>query len=40
MSFRNDMEKIEVPANHYEIVLSDTVVDIIKEKLNEVYRSS
>lgn len=39
MSYRDDMQKIEVPANHYEIVLCDTVVDIINKKLKEVYRS-
>lgn len=28
-----DMELLEIPYNHYEVVLSDTVVDIIKQRL-------
>ena len=29
-----DMELVEVDLNHYEVVLSDQVVDIIKQKIN------
>jgi pimeloyl-ACP methyl ester carboxylesterase len=39
MNFRADMTKIEVAANHYEIVLNNQAVDIIKDKLKKVYRS-
>jgi hypothetical protein len=29
-----DMELIEVDYNHYEVVLTDSVVDIIKQRIN------
>jgi hypothetical protein len=29
-----DMELIDVELNHYEVVLSDQVVDIIKQRIN------
>ncbi len=33
MKKRSDMELIEVNLNHYEVVLSDEVIEIIKERL-------
>lgn len=33
MKYREDMECIEVPLNHYEIVVSNKTVEIIKNKL-------
>jgi hypothetical protein len=30
-----DMELVEVDYNHYEVVLSDVVVDIIKERIKK-----
>ena len=35
MKHRNDMEYIEVPHTHYEVVCSKTVSDIISSKYNE-----
>ena len=32
--FRKDFELIELPLNHYEVVLSDRVVEIILEKIH------
>jgi hypothetical protein len=34
MKHHDDMELVEVDYNHYEVVLSDTIVDIIKERIN------
>jgi hypothetical protein len=34
MTCRDDIEYAEVDRNHYEIVLSDRVVEIIKNKFN------
>lgn len=31
-----DMELVEVDYNHYEVVLSDTIVDIIKERIKKI----
>jgi pimeloyl-ACP methyl ester carboxylesterase len=33
--YHTDMELIEVDTNHYEVVLSDTVVNIIKERIKK-----
>jgi predicted alpha/beta hydrolase family esterase len=33
MRFRSDMELVELPLNHYEVVLSNQTVDIIKERI-------
>jgi len=33
MRYRKDFEQIEVPLNHYEVVISDKVVNIILEKI-------
>lgn len=33
MRYRTDFEQIEVPLNHYEVVISDRVVEIILEKI-------
>ena len=33
MRYRKDFEQIEVPLNHYEIVISDKVVDIILDRI-------
>jgi len=33
---QNGMELIEVNYNHYEVVLNDQVVDIIKQKINSI----
>ncbi len=33
MKHHADMELVEVELNHYEVVLSDTVIDLIKERL-------
>jgi pimeloyl-ACP methyl ester carboxylesterase len=33
MQFRSDMELVELPLNHYEVVLSNQTVDIIKERI-------
>lgn len=33
MKYRTDMEIIELPLNHYEVVLSNQVVDIIIDKI-------
>jgi hypothetical protein len=30
-----EMELVEVDFNHYEVVLSDVVVDIIRERINK-----
>lgn len=35
MKFRKDFELIEVPLNHYEVVISDSVVDIILERIKQ-----
>jgi len=31
-----DMELVEVDYNHYEVVLSDSIVDIIKERIKKI----
>lgn len=36
MQFRSDMELVELPLNHYEVVLSNQTVDIIKERIKQV----
>lgn len=36
MKAHEDMELIEVDFNHYEVVLSDPVIDIIKERMNRI----
>lgn len=33
-----DMELVEVECNHYEVVLSDTVIEIVKKKYLEFYK--
>lgn len=35
MTVRQDFELIEIPLNHYEVVLSPTTVDIIKNKISK-----
>ena len=35
MKHHDDMELVEVNYNHYEVVLSDQIVDIIKERTNK-----
>lgn len=35
MRFRKDFEQIEMPLNHYEVVLSDQVVKIILDKIQK-----
>ena len=35
MKHHADMELVEVDYNHYEVVLSDQIVDIIKERVNK-----
>ena len=35
MKHHDDMELVEVDYNHYEVVLSDQIVDIIKERTNK-----
>jgi len=35
MKHHEDMELVEVDFNHYEVVLSDVVVDIIRERINK-----
>mgnify|MGYP006266678527 CR=1 FL=1 len=35
MRFRQDFELIEVPFNHYEVVISDAVVNIILDKIKQ-----
>ena len=35
MKHHKDMELVEVDFNHYEVVLSDVVVDIIQERINK-----
>lgn len=39
MNSRNDMDKISIEANHYEIVLHKDAAKIVKDKLYEIYRS-
>jgi pimeloyl-ACP methyl ester carboxylesterase len=39
MRFRKDFEQIELPLNHYEVVLSNKVVDIIIDKISKTYKS-
>jgi pimeloyl-ACP methyl ester carboxylesterase len=34
--FRTDIDYVEIAVNHYEVVLSDEVVEIIKNKLSEI----
>lgn len=36
MRHRTDFEQIEVPLNHYEVVISDKVVEIILDKIKKV----
>lgn len=36
MRYRTDFEMIDLPANHYEVVLSPRVVEIILDKIKEV----
>lgn len=36
---RKDMELIEIDYNHYEVVLSDKVVDIIKERISNTQKN-
>lgn len=35
MRYRKDFEQIEVPLNHYEVVISDMVVKIILDKIHK-----
>jgi pimeloyl-ACP methyl ester carboxylesterase len=35
MRFRKDFEQIEVPLNHYEVVISDRVVEIILDRIRK-----
>ena len=35
MRYRKDFEQIEVPLNHYEVVISDHVVNIILERIGK-----
>ncbi len=37
MKYREDMEHIEVPHTHYEVMCSDTVANIIKEKYHNIH---
>ena len=37
MRARDDFELIELPLNHYEVVLSSRVVDIVLQKLQEAF---
>jgi pimeloyl-ACP methyl ester carboxylesterase len=39
MKHHIDMELVEVNYNHYEVVLSDSIVDIIKERINKVTKN-
>lgn len=36
MRFRKDFDQIEIELNHYEVVISDTVVNIILDKIQKV----
>lgn len=36
MKYRKDFELIELPINHYEVVLSNKVVEIVLEKIKQV----
>ncbi len=36
MKYRTDFELIEVPLNHYEVVISDRVVNIILDRIKKV----
>lgn len=36
MKYRDDFELIELPVNHYEVVLSNRVVEIILDKIKKV----
>lgn len=38
MKYRDDMELIEMPLNHYEVVLSNKVVDIIISKIKKIFK--
>ena len=40
MKHLDDMELVEVNYNHYEVVLSDNIVDIIKERINNVTKNN
>jgi pimeloyl-ACP methyl ester carboxylesterase len=35
MRFRKDFEQVEVPLNHYEVVISDKVVEIILDRIKK-----
>jgi hypothetical protein len=35
MKHHEDMELVEVDYNHYEVVLSDKIVNIIKERIKQ-----
>lgn len=37
MKYRNDFDLIELPINHYEVVLSNKVVEIVLDKIKEVF---
>jgi lipoate-protein ligase A len=39
MKHHIDMELVEVDYNHYEVVLSDKIVDIVKERINNVTKN-
>lgn len=36
MKFRKDMELIELPLNHYEVVVSDKTISLIRERINTI----
>jgi pimeloyl-ACP methyl ester carboxylesterase len=37
MKFRKDFELVEVPLNHYEVVISDKVVEIVLERIKRAF---
>ena len=39
MKHHIDMELVEVDYNHYEVVLSDKIVDLIKDRINEITKN-
>jgi len=34
--YRQDFELVELPLNHYEVVISNAVVDIVLERIKRV----
>jgi hypothetical protein len=38
MKFRDDFELVEIQLNHYEVVISNKVVELILERINRAFK--